>query len=81
MPSRVRARDSGSSRPSQRLRDRNADILTYAADFVRHIKSKYPDQVAAMIWYAWAMSMHNGYGLVNRSDQPIQPLNDGFRAL
>lgn len=64
-----------------RDRDRNADILTYATDFVRHIKSKYPDQVAAMIWYAWAMSMHNGYGLVNSSDQPLQPLNDGFRAL
>jgi hypothetical protein len=30
------------------------------------------------MWYAWADGMHNGYGLVNTSDQPKQPLYDRF---
>ena len=64
-----------------RENDNSADILDYAEDMVQYIKSAYPGQVATMIWYAWAMSMHNGYGMVDRSANPIQPLNDGFRKL
>lgn len=45
-----------------------------------YLKQHYPGQVAA-VWYAWAMSMHNGYGLVNQGSQPIQPLFDGFKKL
>lgn len=58
-----------------------ADILNYASKLVKYLKNRYAGQVAALIWYAWAMSMHNGYGLVGTDNQPIQPLNDGFRQL
>jgi hypothetical protein len=64
-----------------RENDSSRDILQYATELVNHLKTRYPGQVASLIWYAWAMSMHNGYGLVNRSSQPIQPLFDGFRKL
>jgi hypothetical protein len=60
--------------------DPNA-ILKYASGFVKHLKARYPGKVAAMIWYAWAMSMHNGYGLVDTNRQPIVPLYDGFKNL
>ena len=59
----------------------SADILNYASKLVKYLKKRYAGQIAAMIWYAWAMSMHNGYGLVSTDNQPIQPLNDAFRQL
>ncbi len=61
--------------------DPNDAIMKYAGDFVSYMKMRYPGQVAAMIWYAWAMSMHNGYGLVGREDQPLEPLFSRFKAL
>ena len=64
-----------------RPNDAPGAILNYASGFVKHLKDKYPGAVASMIWYAWAMTMHNGYGLVNAQSQPLQPLNDGFRQL
>jgi hypothetical protein len=64
-----------------RMQDFSGEVLDYASSFVRHLKAKYPGQVASMIWYAWAMTMHNGYGLVGSSNQPLQPLHDGFLRL
>jgi len=62
--------------------DRNSDppeyIMKYATDFIRYLKRTYPDKVAVMIWYAWAESMHNGYGLVDRLSNPRSPLYEKF---
>lgn len=57
------------------------DIAQYATEFVDLINKEYPNKVAALIWYAWAMGMHNGYGLVGRDDRPISGLYDKFIAL
>lgn len=57
------------------------DIAQYASEFVDLVNKEYPNKVAAMIWYAWAMGMHNGYGLVGRDDRPIAGLYDSFLAL
>ncbi|NDJ62355.1 MAG: SH3 domain-containing protein [Chloroflexi bacterium] len=56
-------------------------IAQYATEFVTHLKTNQPGKVAAAIWYAWAQGMDNGYGLVNSSDQPRQPLYDQFLAV
>lgn len=53
-------------------------INKYAVDFLTHIQRKQPGRVAAVIWYAWADGMHNGYGLVGNNDQPKQPLYDSY---
>jgi hypothetical protein len=58
--------------------DPTAAVATYASGFLNHIRQNYRRRVAAAIWYAWADTMHNGYGLVDRSDQPKQPLYDVF---
>jgi len=51
-----------------------ADIRTYALDVMKFFQTEHPEKVAATIWYAWAETMHNGYGLVNENDQPKEPL-------
>lgn len=61
--------------------DKSADILQYASEMVTHLKTNYSGKIAATMWYAWAMGMHNGYGLVKENDQAIEPFNDGFRKL
>ena len=53
-------------------------ISDYATGFMNHLKLNYAGQVAAAVWYAWAQSMDNGYGLVGTNDQPRQPLYDRF---
>ncbi len=53
-------------------------VTDYAVKMVRHVRSRYPGRVAALVWYAWAQSMHNGYGLVGTDDRPRQPLYDEF---
>jgi len=58
-----------------------ADVTTYASGFVNIIKTQFPSQVAAAIWYAWADGMDNGYGLVGANDQPKQPLYQKFVTL
>jgi hypothetical protein len=58
--------------------DPAAQVADYAIGFISRLKTLYSGKVAAAIWYAWADSMHNGYGLVNTSDQPKQPLYDKF---
>jgi hypothetical protein len=58
--------------------DPAGEVADYAVAFVRRLKTLYSSRVAAAVWYGWADTMHNGYGLVNRSDQPKQPLYDRF---
>lgn len=53
-------------------------VADYARKMVQHVRSRYPGRVAALVWYAWAQSMHNGYGLVGTDDRPRQPLYDEF---
>lgn len=57
------------------------DVAAYAAEFIDYLNGKYAGKVAAAIWYAWAMGMHNGYGLVGRDDQPLNPLYARYLAL
>lgn len=57
------------------------EINTYATSFVSYIKQNHPEKVASTIWFAWAEGMHNGYGLVNRSDQPREPLFSSYLKL
>lgn len=54
------------------------EVTTYATGFIDRVKRLYLGKVACAIWYAWADSMHNGYGLVGTNDQPKQPLYDRF---
>lgn len=61
--------------------DPPADIANYAKTFMGWIKTRYAGKVAAAMWYAWAMGMHNGYGLVGRDDQPLEPLYKTFLSL
>lgn len=61
-----------------RAGDNPIDIANYAANFISHIKARYPTKIAAMMWYAWAESMHNGYGLVDVNDRPRPPLTDRY---
>lgn len=58
-----------------------ADVTSYATGFMNIIKTQFPSQVAAAIWYAWADGMDNGYGLVASNDQPKQPLYQKFVTL
>lgn len=61
-----------------RPHDNPSDIANYAINFINHLKVRYPGQIAAMIWYAWAQGMHNGYGLVDANNVPRQPLAERF---
>jgi hypothetical protein len=54
------------------------EVADYATGFISRLKGIYSGKVATCCWYGWADSMHNGYGLVNVSDQPKQPLYDRF---
>ncbi|MCU0496080.1 MAG: SH3 domain-containing protein [Anaerolineae bacterium] len=61
--------------------DAPADIARYATNFMTHLRDKYPGRIAAAIWYAWAIGMHNGFGLVGRDDRPLEPLYGNFLSL
>ena len=54
------------------------DIANYATHFISYLKARYPGRIAAMLWYAWAQGMHNGYGLVDRQGNPRPPLTERF---
>lgn len=56
-------------------------IAKYATDMVRHLKVNFPGKFAAIIWYAWAEGMHNGYGIVDRQGKPRPPLTERFLSL
>ncbi|MEL6402757.1 MAG: M23 family metallopeptidase [Chloroflexota bacterium] len=61
-----------------RPEDSPTDIANYAINMINHLKARYPGQIAALIWYAWAQSMHNGYGIVDSNSQPRSPLTERF---
>jgi hypothetical protein len=54
------------------------EVGDYAAGFLNIIKSQFPSQVAAAIWYAWADGMDNGYGFVDASDKAKKAMLDKF---
>ena len=58
--------------------DSASAVSDYAIGFISRLKNLYSGKVAGAVWYAWADSMHNGYGLVGTNDQPKQPLYDRF---
>lgn len=58
--------------------DSPEEIAQYATSFIRYLKARYPGKIAAMIWYAWAQGMHNGYGLVDENGNPRPPLTSAF---
>jgi hypothetical protein len=55
-----------------------ADIAAYALDVIKHVKTNHSETVASLVWYAWAESMHNGYGIVDRQSRPRPPLTEQF---
>ncbi len=55
-----------------------ASIAAYVNEFVGRVKQF--SGVIALIWYAWADTMHNGYGLVNNAGTPKQPLMNTFKS-
>ncbi len=62
----------------ERPQDNLADVANYATSFIRYLKNRYQDRIAAMVWYAWAESMHNGYGIVDAQGKPRSPLTERF---
>ena len=61
-----------------RPNDSAGQIARYATDMVRYLKTQYPGKIAALVWYAWAQGMHNGYGLVDSAGNPRPPLTEKF---
>ena len=61
-----------------RPNDSAGHIARYATDMVRYLKTQYPGRIAALVWYAWAQGMHNGYGLVDSAGNPRPPLTEEF---
>lgn len=57
------------------------DVTEYVNGFMDIIKNRYPGQVAAAIWYAWADSMDNGFGLVDTSAKPKPGLFEKFKSV
>lgn len=53
-------------------------IADYATSFVRYLKGRYGSQIAAILWYAWAQGMDNGYGLVDQNGNPRPPLTEAY---
>ena len=53
-------------------------ITRYATEMIQYLKVNYPGKFAALIWYAWAEGMHNGFGLVDTSNNPRPPLTESF---
>ena len=61
-----------------RPRDSASQIARYATDMIRYLKTQYPGKIAALVWYAWAQGMHNGYGIVDAAGKPRPPLTERF---
>ncbi len=57
------------------------DITRYAKGFLDRLQTKHAGKVAATVWYAWAESMHNGYGLVNKAEQAREPLYTTYTSI
>jgi Cellulase (glycosyl hydrolase family 5)/Peptidase family M23 len=56
-------------------------VADYVGGFMDIIKNRYPGQVAAAIWYAWADSMDNGFGLVDTNGKPKPGLFEKFKSV
>ena len=54
------------------------EIARYAGEFIGHLKSRYRNKVATALWFAWGQGMDNGYGIVDRNDNPRDVLTDEF---
>lgn len=55
--------------------DEHAQAATeFAQGFIDICLLMYPAMVACAVWYAWADTMHNGYGLVRSNNTPREPL-------
>jgi hypothetical protein len=61
-----------------RPNDPAAQVADYAIGFISRLKNLYSGKVAGALWYAWADTMHNGYGLVDHNNNPKQPLYDRY---
>lgn len=53
-------------------------IRDYAVTLLEHLDKTHPEKIAATVWYAWADSMHNGYGLVDRNGNGKPDIVDAF---
>lgn len=53
-------------------------VVQFATDFLNTLQHDFNGAVAAAVWYAWADTMDNGYGLVNAWNQPKEPLYSAF---
>jgi uncharacterized protein YgiM (DUF1202 family) len=54
------------------------EIAEYAISMLNYVDESYGERVAAMLWYAWADGMDNGYGLVDGNDNPKLSLYEQF---
>lgn len=61
-----------------RLVDPSPEIAEYAMSMLNYVDKWYGDRVAAMVWYAWAEGMDNGYGLVDEDENPRPILYEQF---
>lgn len=62
--------------------DRDSDpadgIARYAREFIQYVRSTLRRKTVAAVWYAFADTMHNGYGIVDENDRPKYPLYDEY---
>jgi len=62
--------------------DRDSDpadgIARYAREFIQYVRSTLRRKTVTAVWYAFADTMHNGYGLVDENDRPKYPLYDEY---
>lgn len=61
-----------------RPQDNPTDIANYALNMINYLKARYSSKIAALIWYAWAQGMHNGYGIVDQHSRARYPLTERF---
>jgi hypothetical protein len=61
-----------------RVVDPSPEIAEYAMSMLNYVDKWYGDRVAAMVWYAWAEGMDNGYGLVDNDENPRPILYEQF---
>lgn len=57
------------------------DAADYVDGFMKICKLQFANQVACAIWYAWADSMDNGYGLVDDKGKPKTNLYNKFKSV
>lgn len=60
------------------MSDPSSAISEYAMSMLNYVDKWYGNRVAAMVWYAWAEGMDNGYGLVDNDEKPQPTLYEQF---